>query len=453
MKAWRFTCASMLALLLLPACSDGGDDGGDASGDGGAGGHGSGAGGSGGGTQPGPGGAAIPFGAHAFSYAPGTILPAAESQAALDDAVRSYYDGWRDRYLQPGCGDGRFYIASNTEPGNLTVSEAMGYGMLISAIMAGHDPAAQEQFDGLFLFTRDHPSAVSPDLTAWYQDESCESTQGLDSASDGDLDIAFALLLADRQWGSCGAIDYRAEAEQILAAITEHELDESRRYVLLGDWVSPGDATFYNSTRSSDLLLGHFRSFAALPAGAAFGGVLDAGYQLVESLQANHSPATGLLPDFIADPLGAPAPVAPGFLEGDGDGAYSYNACRDPWRIGTDYLVSDDPRARAAVEAINGWIEAETGGDPALIQAGYQLDGQPLPGADYLTMAFVAPFGVAAMSGPEHQAWLDALWSTVAAQPPEGYYEDTVKLLSMIVMSANWWAPDGMADPCARSRP
>ena len=30
---------------------------------------------------------------------------------------------------------------------------------------------------------------------------------GTDSAFDGDCDIAYALLLADAQWGSAGAID------------------------------------------------------------------------------------------------------------------------------------------------------------------------------------------------------------------------------------------------------
>lgn len=52
---------------------------------------------------------------------------------------------------------------------------------------------------------------------AWFQTKSCTSAEGADSASDGDLDIAYPLLLADKQWGSCGAIDYAAEAQQVRA--------------------------------------------------------------------------------------------------------------------------------------------------------------------------------------------------------------------------------------------
>src|SRR5690606_2495130 len=100
-------------------------------------------------------------------------------------------------------------------------------------------------------------------LMSWNQKRSCANAGGNDSASDGDLDIAFALLLADAQWGSCGAIDYRAEAEAVLADVAAGELDQSQRYVLLGDWVTPSSVPYYDATRSSDFMPDHFRSFAA----------------------------------------------------------------------------------------------------------------------------------------------------------------------------------------------
>src|SRR5690606_23482876 len=122
---------------------------------------------------------------------------------------------------------GRWVAAARTQSGNLTVSEAHGYGMMLAALMAGHDPDARAVFDGMFAFFREHPSLLTPSLMAWYQKTSCGSAQGADSASDGDLDIAFALLLADKQWGSCGPIDYAAEAAAILAGIASGEVDAS----------------------------------------------------------------------------------------------------------------------------------------------------------------------------------------------------------------------------------
>jgi hypothetical protein len=397
--------------------------------------------------------ASHPFGSHPLAYSAGAIRPSHVSQAALDQAVRDFYDAWKTRYLRRACGAGRALVLAGVAPGNLTVSEAHGYGMIVTALMAGHDPQARAVLDGMVAYRRAHPTATHDHLMAWSQDTACANAPGDASASDGDLDIAFALLLADRQWGSCGAIDYRAEALAMLADIEDGDLDATGRYVLLGDWVTPAEPRYYAATRSSDLMPDHYRSFAAL-AGGPWNDLLDRTYEIVEALQTRYSPATGLLPDFVVDPLGAPAPAPPGFLEGPNDGAYHYNACRDPWRLATDFLVSGDTRARAAVQRINTWMRAATGGDPSQIGSGYRLDGAPSPGSDYRSMAFIAPLGVGAMVDATNQAWLDALWDLVVATPieAEGYYENTLKLLAMIVMSGNWWAPEAVAGGCEPTR-
>ncbi|MBK7196651.1 MAG: hypothetical protein IPH80_29580 [Myxococcales bacterium] len=65
---------------------------------------------------------------------------------------------------------------------------------------------------------------------AWAQDAACHTAPGATTATDADLDIAYALLLADRQWGSAGAIDYRGAALRMLAAILATDV-HSRRVV------------------------------------------------------------------------------------------------------------------------------------------------------------------------------------------------------------------------------
>lgn len=391
-----------------------------------------------------------PFGSHPFAYTAGTIQPNHVTQPAQDQAVRDFYDAWKAEYVKEACGTGRYVVASNTQPGNLTVSEAMGYGMMIMALMAGHDPDTKRIFDGMYAHFRAHPSIFFDDLMAWNQNKSCADVEGGDSASDGDLDIAFALLLADKQWGSCGTIDYGAAALEVLADIKAGELNPGGDYVLLGDWATPSVPTYHNSTRSSDFMPDHLRAYAAVTADTVWTDVLDTTYGIVDNIQDNHSPTTGLLPDFIVNPLGSPAPAAPGFLEGDNDGAYDYNACRDPWRISTDYLVSGDARAKTAVEKITTFFRGATGNNPDNIESGYQLNGTLSPGADYRSMAFVAPLGVGAMVDSANQAWLNDIWDLVNATSlsSEGYYENTLKLLSLIVMSGNWWTPPGVSGGC-----
>ncbi|RMF22608.1 MAG: hypothetical protein D6760_07100, partial [Deltaproteobacteria bacterium] len=299
---------------------------------------------------------------------------------------------------------------------------------------------------------REHPTAFHDRLMSWYQKRSCTDAEGNDSATDGDLDIAYALLLADRQWGSCGAVDYASEAAAMLGDLADGDFASGAApYPLLGDWVSPANPTYYAATRTSDFMPGHLRAFAANDPAGPWLAAVDLEYAIVAAVQNTYSPATGLLPDFVIDPAGAPAPASPNFLEAPTDGTYSYNACRDPWRLGVDYLVSGDSRAKAALDRISSWFSAATAGDPSAIGAGYALDGTPTPGTDYSSMAFVAPLGVAAMAGAAGQPWLDALWSRITEVPieAEGYYENTLKLLSMIAISGNWWSPEVVAPaPC-----
>ena len=385
--------------------------------------------------------AAHPFGNHGASYTAGAIRPDHLSQGQLDDQVRDFYDEWKSRYLEPGCGDGRWYVATGHDA-SLTVSEAHGYGMLILAYMAGHDPEARTIFDGMFRYFEDHPSEITPSLMAWSQDWSCADNEGASSATDGDLDIAYALLLADKQWSSGGAINYRQEAEAVLDGIRAGEVDGTGSYLNLGDWTS---GAHYDATRSSDFMPGHLASFAAVTGDPVWSQIADRSYEIMQSLQDQHAPATGLLPDFILSPLSDPRPADPWFLERPVDGEYSYNACRDPWRIAIDFLTNSDTRARAIVQRMNTWIKAETGGDPGAILPGYSLEGAGL-GGTYYDPAFVAPFGVAATVDGAHQGWLNAIWDSTVATRDAGYYGDTIAMMSLIAMSGNWWAPE--AAPC-----
>ncbi len=384
-----------------------------------------------------------PFGSHALAYASGTVLPSGPL-GKLDADTRAFYDDWKAAYLKQGCGDGRYYVAF--DGGALTVSEAHGFGMVILAMIAGHDPDAKTEFDGMLGYFEDHPSDIDPGLMAWSQDGDCKDSQNdSSSATDGDLDIAYALLLADKQWGSCNGIDYQSKAADLLGAIRRSEVDETGAYVLLGDWVAKG-ASHYDATRSSDFMPGHFASFADATGDSLWGGVADASYAMFAAVQAAHSPDTGLLPDFVQDPLGKPRPASPNFLEHDTDGAYSYNACRDPWRIASQFLTTGDARSKELVQKLNDFARGAAAGDAWSLKAGYSLDGSPL--GDYLSLAFVAPFGVGALLDPDHPEWVDATWDVVKSQGLEGYYGDTIKMLAMIAMSGNWWAPEQV--PCKK---
>ena len=386
-----------------------------------------------------------PFPQHT-SYTAGTIKPQ-HTQADLDAAVLSSYRAWKQAYLKHGCGEGRFYVDPGQDTGgsqgkrSISISEGHGYGMVIVAFMAGADPDARQLFDGLYAFFRDHPSGGDPNLMAWKQVEGCANIDGRNtgSATDGDMDIAYALLLADRQWGSANTINYKQAALQVIAALKSQTLNPTTHTLLLGDWVSPNDAKYGRSTRSSDFMLEHLRAYADASGDAEWTRVADTTYALIATIQRDASPTTGLLPDFIENVDTTPRPARPGFLEGAADGRYGYNACRTPWRIATDYLLAGDTRAQAALLPINTWLRSATDGDPHKVMGGYKLDGTAA--VDYYEPAFAAPFGVGAMVSAANQNWLNAAWDRITDGTSDGYYSDTLRMQALIVMSGNWWTP------------
>lgn len=383
-----------------------------------------------------------PFPQH-LDYASGTIRPNHRSQAEQDGDVRAFYDYWKALYLvEAGTtpqGNPLFRVSFGSADPDKTVSEGQGYGMIIVALVAGYDPQAQVIFDGLWEFSRAYPSDIDDRLMGWQVPPEPGSNN---SAFDGDCDMAYALLLADKQWGSGGRINYSAEAEQVIAGILESTIGPTSRLPLLGDWVDPDGTPYHQYTpRSSDFMPDHFRAFGRATGDSVWAEVVNNSQAVISSLQSNHSPTTGLLPDFIVpvSPIDhTPQPAPPYFLEGPNDGDYYYNAVRDPWRIGTDALLNNDPVSLIQTRKIANWAQAAAGGIPTDIKPGYSLDGTPIPPGDYFTTVFAAPLGVAAMTVSSQQEWLNDVYDAVRNTHGD-YYADTVTLLCLLVMTGNYW--------------
>ena len=329
----------------------------------------------------------------------GSIKPATITQATLDQETAAFYDViWKQKRLIAADSPGQFYVAfderdSKAGPDVITVSEAMGYGMLITAFMAGHDPEAKHYFDGLYRFYKRHPSKNNPRLMAWCQVHGgSNAPEGADSAADADLDIAYALLVAHRQWGSAGEINYLNEGK------VDDRGDLHGRHQCARVF---GETRRRHRLRRSRvhrhaLIRLDSRSFPRVPkitGRAEWGAVADKSYSIMESLQRNYSPETGLIPDFIRHVDNTPSPARPHYLETKHDGDYYYNACRVPFRVGIDYLLSGDPRSKVLLERMTRWFRQETGDDPAKIADGYSLTGRRLrpKDGDNGQMCFVAP--------------------------------------------------------------
>src|SRR6202012_110911 len=174
-----------------------------------------------------------------------------------------------------------------------------------------------------------------------------------------------------------------------------------------------------------------------------WGRVIDNNYKLFLQMQNGFSPDAGLVSDFIVSVNKSPKPAPPHYLESPYDGYYNYNACRVPWRIATDYLLTGDERSKAFVQKINHWIRETTNNNTYNLSAGYTLAGNDIKGRYFEALSFITPFAVSAMLDKHNQQWLNKVWDyTLQFKLKDfDYYDNTIKMLNMIIVSGNYWSP------------
>ncbi|MEU3458837.1 glycosyl hydrolase family 8 [Streptomyces sp. NPDC006733] len=255
------------------------------------------------------------------------MLTPTGSQSTLDQAVITKYDAWKAAFIKHNCGNGWTETIS-PDADHPYVAEGQGYGMVITATMAGADSGAKANFDGMVKYMLAHPSVHNSNLLAAEQDSSCTSVDGSDSATDGDLDVPYGLLLADRQWSSSGTYNYKDLAIKHINAIKSNEVNPTTHYMLLGDWSTSGEPHYW-MTRSSDFLIDHFRAFKKATGDSTWDAIRTAHQDLITSQQANYA---------------------------------SPQAC---WR--TSSSVRTRRRSRPTVRCLKGPMTATTPGTPAAI--------------------------------------------------------------------------------------
>lgn len=386
---------------------------------------------------------------------------AVQTDNQILDKTLSFYDYWKETYISQDTyvpGEPQYYVrysdekySGNNQSVEVTVSEAHGYGMLITACLADYDDNTKELFDGMYRYYKAHLSDIGPNLMSWQQ---CDNGTALidgaydgsmyagesDSAADGDLDIAYALLIADYVWGSNGDINYKQTAINIINDIMKYEVNKTDWIIQLGDWCwwsEPGE-TYYSATRSSDFIMQYMPVFAEVTGDQRWINVYDSTYDIINNIIAEYD--TGLLPDFIVkDSAGNFVASDEYFLEDVTDGMYAYNSCRTPWRISMDYLVNGNQNAKNFSDKLNKWITTKTNNAPENILAGYELDGTDY--ADYDDLCFTAPFLISAMTDADFSEWENSLWTYISSYGDDVYYGDTIKMLCMITYSDLWKVP------------
>jgi hypothetical protein len=200
-----------------------------------------------------------------------------------------------------------------------------------------------------------------------------------------------------------------------------------------------------SGTRSADFIPGHLRAFGGATNDSFWMQSVDAIYGLIAKIQMVNSPTTGLLPDFVMNlnTNGVPASANWSGAGNPNDGQYFYHAARAPLRLVADYISSggSEARAKTALAKMNTWIRMKTMDNPAMIIDGYNI-GTGANIGNGPTVVFEGPFGAAAVVDAANQAWVDAIWNRISAGAVgNDSLAESIRLMSLLVMSGHWWAP------------
>jgi endo-1,4-beta-D-glucanase Y len=314
---------------------------------------------------------------------------------------------------------------------NSTVSEGVAYGMLMAVLL--DEQALFDAFYGYALaFANDRG------LMCWYVSPDGATALGTGAASDADEDIAWALVMAHRQWGGRGALgeSYLDHARRQIDRIWQYEVDHDAVPFLF----KPGDEWRPNVFNPSYFAPHQYRLFGEISGNrAGWQQVVDRGYATVAASlnAANGNRENGLVPAWC-DAAGAPVEAFPG-----AETNYQTDSARLPFRLAQDFAYHEDPRARAYLEKTSSFF-AGVGADA--IGDGYHLDGRPCPDRKTAqpnvgSAVFVGTAAAGAMHDAKYQAFLDAAYArlrTGKLLARSRYYNLSWTVLSLLMLTGNF---------------
>jgi hypothetical protein len=343
----------------------------------------------------------------------GSCMPATNAPK-FAAAIANAYQNWTRTFVQ-----GNTIVAPEQQ--NAVTSEAMGYGMMIAAAMG--DKAA---FDKFHTHVKSQGGSGAGNLMTWKGGQ-----QG--SATDGDIDIAYALLMGHAQWPSGG---YKGPADDMASGILSKDI--------VGNIVR-GGSNFQNSNFNASYFAPYaFRKFAG-----SWATAISTNYSFVNT---NVTSGTSGVPTDWGNPSNG-APSGPGAAQVTSDitdgenGAMGYDAARVPWRLGLDACL-DSSANKTALTAIVSLFAGkyDMGASIDLMKAGWlKTNGNPHTAAKDLQGSFIGPIGVGGMA-MGNAAMRDRAFRTMLDILESGdfnhtYFPSTVGLLTALAMSGNFPTP------------
>lgn len=240
-------------------------------------------------------------------------------------SAKAQYNRWKNHFLMKDLSNHLYVNSSDTADNRTAISEAQGYGLYITVLASqkGLDTHNESQFDSLYEYYMTHRSKTSQ-LMSWYQKYNTHNKlveNDDNNATDGDMYIAYALILAANQYPD-KKTTYTKQAHTILADILKYNYNEKKQILTTGNWVTKGSDA-YDIFRSSDTIPLFFEKFASFTKDNRWADINASMTSKLKVLSEQNN--SGLVSDMVSVKNTTPAP---GKIGSDDDMIYGYNAIR-----------------------------------------------------------------------------------------------------------------------------
>lgn len=340
-------------------------------------------------------------------------------ESTFTDVQNNLYSNWRKNYLKSFSSHEELFVNTSDNSDMQTVSEAQGYGMLISVIAGENNiDSAEKDFNDLYNYYLNQVN-YSTNLMNWKQEiTTTASSDSKENATDGDLYIAYSLIRAYKLWGNQ---DYKKSAETILNSILKYNYNEDLKILTLGSWVSK-DSKEFQVFRSSDVIPMFFKEFRDFSKDVVWEEISNHMVSYVNDVSS--SSKSGLVSDMIVVSNGKGTVPDGIVISSETDMQYSWSACRVPMQL---YYGEPDKYSKEIVSRMMKFFETQP-----ILYAGYDVDGNPT--VEYSSIVFGGLLNFI-LEKDDSFGTIDTGYSYYIGNMDEsrGYYGDTLFLISNLM--------------------
>jgi len=367
-------------------------------------------------------------------YGNGTIS-AVNSTADAD--LKAQFQAYITNFYEEGncsgtkdCARIKFYDPDETQANNgkdWTVSEGIGYAMLMAVYFSDKTKSYQSEFDKLWKYYQKW-SQSSGGLMHW-KINGFSSVNQTGSASDADFDVALALVMANYQFGGTS---YLNDAKTLIAKIRQKDFDSNGLHLPGDSWGNSAD----NNRNPSYVAPAAFQIFKEIEGNqnTAWDNIISKNYTF---LTTNKNSTSGLPSDW-ANTSGTPQQCSACGYTGT---KYGQDAVRAPWRWATAKAWFNHTQANTLLGSSSNntlayWVNGKNATD---IKGPIDLNGT-MPSKGNSNASYIGSLMCALMNVSAYQSKLNKYFNTMVGQTDRAnssYYNQSMLLLTGLLASGN----------------